>query len=357
MAKKASKATESERGLFEKVPDSGVWWIRYTDSQGNYRREKVGRRADAKTLLDKRHTETLQRKKLPEKFRAKAVTFRQLSEDALEHSRHSNKDDSTYELQLKVNALLPVFGDREAETITKQELQRWLASEMTARGWKPSSRNRWQAALSLIFRVGIDNEKITTNPASRIRRKTEDNGRVRYLSTDEETKLREAITNPIHLAAVELSLHTGMRQSEQFSLRWSQVDFDRRQIHLPTTKNGKPRRIPLNANAIAALEVLKKASGREVVFPNGREDNAAVQGARGWFKDAVTRAKLEDYTWHCNRHTFASRLVMAGVDLRTVGELLGHRTAQMTLRYSHLAPEHTASAVDRLVTSGTPIAP
>ena len=64
-----------------------------------------------------------------------------------------------------------------------------------------------------------------------------------------------------------------------------------------------------------------------------------------------------DTSWHCNRHTFASRLVMAGVDLRTVAELLGHKTLQMVRRYSHLAPEHQASAVDRLVKikiKGTP---
>jgi site-specific recombinase XerD len=313
---------------------------------GKYRREKVGRRGDAKTLLDKRRTETLQRKKLPEKFRVKAVTFSTLCKDALEHSKHSNKEDSTYELQLKVNSLLPIFGNREAETITKQELQKWLADQTATRGWKPSSRNRWQAALSLIFRVGIDNEKIAVNPASRIRRKTEDNGKVRFLSADEETKLREAITDPLQWAALELSLHTGMRQSEQYSLKWAEVDFERKQIHLPMTKNGKPRRIPLNANALAALQVLKNDS--DAVFA------ATLSGARGWFKDAVTRAKLKEYAWHCNKHTFASRLVMAGVDLRTVGELLGHKSLQMTLRYSHLAPEYTTSAVDRISTTVAP---
>jgi len=57
---------------------------------------------------------------------------------------------------------------------------------------------------------------------------------------------------------------------------------------------------------------------------------------------------LKDYTWHCNRYTFASRLVMAGVDLRTVAELLGHRTLQMTLRYANLAADHKQSAVERL---------
>ncbi len=63
----------------------------------------------------------------------------------------------------------------------------------------------------------------------------------------------------------------------------------------------------------------------------------------------LRRQALKDYTWHCNRHTFASRLVMAGVDLRTVAQLMGHSTIQMTMRYSHLAPEHTQTAVERLV--------
>lgn len=70
---------------------------------------------------------------------------------------------------------------------------------------------------------------------------------------------------------------------------------------------------------------------------------------RRWFNEALTAAKIRDYSWHCNRHTFASRLVMAGVDLRTVAELMGHSSIQMTMRYAHLAPQHNRAAVDRLV--------
>ena len=77
-----------------------------------------------------------------------------------------------------------------------------------------------------------------------------------------------------------------------------------------------------------------------------------LQGSRGWFPSALEEAKIEGYTWYCNRHTFASRLVMAWVDLPTVVELLGHRALQMVMRYSHLAPEHQASAVGRLVKAG-----
>jgi integrase len=77
-----------------------------------------------------------------------------------------------------------------------------------------------------------------------------------------------------------------------------------------------------------------------------------LRGSRGWFPTALKEAEIEGHTWHCNRHRFASRLVMAELDRRTVAELLGHRTLQMVMRYSHLAPEHQTSAVDRLVSAG-----
>jgi site-specific recombinase XerD len=77
-------------------------------------------------------------------------------------------------------------------------------------------------------------------------------------------------------------------------------------------------------------------------------DGGALTSPRYWFEPAVKRAKLRSFSWHCLRHTFASRLVMAGVDLRTVQELMGHKSIQMTVRYSHLTPKHTLAAVEML---------
>ena len=133
--------------------------------------------------------------------------------------------------------------------------------------------------------------------------------------------------------------------SEQYSLKWPQVDFERQQLYLPRTKNGDPRDVPLNGTALQALEQLRSESQGDFVFPD-------AESPRGCFLGAVERAALKNYTWHCNRHTFASRLVMAGVDLHTVGELLGHSTAQMTKRYAHLSVNHKQSAVERI--SGVP---
>jgi integrase len=73
-----------------------------------------------------------------------------------------------------------------------------------------------------------------------------------------------------------------------------------------------------------------------------------VLGPRYWFEPALPKAKIRNFSWHCLRHTFASRLVMAGVDLRKVQELMGHKSIEMTVRYSHLTPKHTLAAVQRL---------
>jgi integrase len=349
----AKRKIAPQRGIYERVKGSGIWWIRWTDSEGHKRREKAGSHGVAEKLLLNRQAEKLKGVKLPDNLRAKSITFGALCDDALKHSAAENSAKQTYELGLRIDQLRPVFGSRPAESVRKNEIVEWLTEQAEEREWAATTRNRWQATFSLIFRVGLDNEKIEKNPAARIRRKTEGNGRVRFLAEAEEKWLCAAIKSrfPEFLPHFLLSLHTGMRMSEQYGLHWNQVDFERRQLHLTKTKNGDPRVIPLNTVALAALDQLngkKTRPATEPVFPSARTGDS-LQGSRGWFSTALDKAKVPDYTWHCNRHTLGSRLVMAGVDLRTVAELLGRRTLQMVMRYSHLAPEHQTSAVDCLV--------
>ena len=169
-----------------------------------------------------------------------------------------------------------------------------------------------------------------------------------------------------HVPTFLVSIHTGMRAGEQFQLKWRDVSFERRMISLPKTKTGKARHIPLNAIALQAFqerrraqqnyEAKQKEKGADhadpvYVFRDAGRD--PQHNYRRWFNEALTEAKIRDYFWHCNRHTFASRLVMAGVDLRTVAELMGHSSIQMTMRYAHLAPQHNRAAVDRLVPVST----
>jgi len=103
----------------------------------------------------------------------------------------------------------------------------------------------------------------------------------------------------------------------------------------------------LNDTALAILQAQPSRLHSDYVFPSatGRSPLDARNVLHRLFIPAVRRAKVEDFCWHDIRHTFASRLVMKGVDLRSVQELLGHKTLAMTLRYAHLSPTHLAAAV------------
>jgi len=250
---------------------------------------------------------------------------------------------------LRINLFREHFGDRPAESISKQEIVRFLLDLADEREWAPASFNRWQTSISLVFRVGVENEKIAFNPAAKIKKKTENNGRIRFLSASEEKILIQYIKEhyPDHVPAFLISVHTGIRAGEQFRMQWTDIDFERRILTKPKTKNGDIRHIPLNETAFAAVTSLcKKRSELPWVFLNSA--GGQLRSQRDWFDRVLEATKLPDYTWHCNRHTFASRLVMNGVDLRTVGELLGHRTFQMTMRNAHLAGDHKHAAVSRL---------
>jgi site-specific recombinase XerD len=120
-------------------------------------------------------------------------------------------------------------------------------------------------------------------------------------------------------------------------------------IHLLKTKNGSGRTIPLNSVSKTALERQLVLSGQsERVFVTDEGKPFIQKPIRRWFEEAIVKAKIRDFSWHCLRHTFCSRLVMAGVSLKTAQELMGHKTIQMTARYAHLSPGHLQDAVELL---------
>jgi integrase len=138
-----------------------------------------------------------------------------------------------------------------------------------------------------------------------------------------------------------------MRKGEILNLRWDQVDLKHGFILLEVTKNGERREIPINETLRQNLETQPRHIKSSYVFWYGEVGRPYGEVTKS-FNSAVRRAGIKDFTFHDLRHTFASHLVMAGVDLTTVKELLGHKTLTMTLRYAHLAPGHKAKAVELL---------
>jgi integrase len=328
------------RGIYERPKGSGIWWILYY-VDGKRRREKVGRKSDAIKLYQSRKADALAGRKLPELRGSRVLTLSELIDDALEFVA-DHKDKRNY--LSKGEIVRVALGSRPAADVTPQELERWLRAHCKT----PATSNRYKAFISLCFREGIHNGKVKSNPARQVRSKRESVGRLRYLTREEYDRLCEVIRErfPTHLAEFVVSVNTGMRLSEQYSLTWGQVNLERRSIDLTKTKNGSARTVHLNADAVAAFESMRlhKQMSNDPVFPR----QGATFDTRSWFRPCLEDAKIEKYVWHSNRHTFCSWLSMAGASIKEIQELAGHKSIVMSARYSHLSPEHRLSVVERI---------
>jgi integrase len=266
--------------------------------------------------------------------------------------------------------------------ITPWQIEKWRTKKMKE-GTKPATINRDLGTLQAALNRAVEWGYLDANPLSKMKRtKTDDLGRPRFLSEDEEIRLRDALDAreerhrearesanawrkerdyPLmpdlralpfvdHLKPIVLlALNTGLRRGELFNLKWQDVDLERATLTVQGSgaKSGKTRHLPLNAEALDTFKGWQATrSGAGLVFP-GDEGERLDNIDHGWQR-LCKDAQLVAFRFHDLRHTFASKLVMAGVDLNTVRELLGHSDIKMTLRYAHLAPEHKAAAVARL---------
>jgi len=330
-----TKARRNPRGVFEKHPGSGEWWICYWDAQGRKRREKAGTKSAAVKLYQLRKAQVLEGRKLP--TRRPPVLFGTLIDDALVYSREHHGSRWQTEIGYIVIAARERFGNMTAESITPAQIENFLSEHTKA----AATRNRWRSVFSLIFRLGMVNGKIPFNPVGSVQRKKENNVRERFLTAEEEIRLRVAIREmfPEHEPEFDLALYTGMRASELYSLRWENVDLFRGQLTIPKSKHGEKRHVELNESAKRALARLQpKSEGPIFVW----------RWYRKWFSKVCRAARVANFRWHDLRHTYGSRLTADGIPLRHIMKLMGHRNLNTTLRYSHLAQSDLRAAVLRL---------
>jgi len=350
-----TKRTGSDRGVFERPKGSGVWWVRYHDESGREHREKIGPKALAKKVYAKRKTEVTERRFFPESIGRRDTLLADHIDDVMKRAKGRIRAFSDYERYGRY--WKEAFPGRTLAQISPGDVERYQAERIKTSA--PATVNREVKFLKRVFNIAIADGLIATNPTNRVKLHRENNERVRFLSADEETKLREAM-KPADWPLVAFAIHTGLRQGEQFNLRWDNVDFATGMITIPRAKSGKLRRVPMNDTVRAILRELPSRARSELVFPskavelkNGETvGGESPRDARNFlhraYAPALKKAKIEGMRWHDLRHTFASRLVMAGVDIRTVQELMGHQSITMTLRYSHLSPAHQLDAVQRL---------
>jgi integrase len=276
--------------------------------------------------------------------------------------------------------------DKKLDELTPWLIEKWRAARIKD-GAKPVTANRDLDDLKSSLNKAVAWDVIEANPIAGVKRSKTDGSRsARFLSVDEEARLRRALDDREERITREresanawrderqykllrdlragafadylkplvlVSLHTGMRRGELFALTWQSVYLAaaRITVHGDTAKSGTTRHLPLNSEALAVLRGWHEQAADKagLVFPG--KDGAAFNNVRRSWEGVLKAAKIARFRWHDLRHTFASKLVMVGVDLNTVRELLGHSDYKMTQRYAHLAPEHKAAAVAKLVSA------
>lgn len=228
----------------------------------------------------------------------------------------------------------------------------------TVRGRKPVSAKapatvgHYLSTLSVLYGTAVNEwEWLESNPVLRVRKPKKPRGRVRFLDEAERKSLLDACkdsANPFLYTIVVVALSTGARMGEIMTLKWSQVDFERKVILLMETKNGERRALPLAGHAFSLIEKLHQQRRRDTPLLFPRTDGQKPVEIRKAWNTAVRSAGVEDFRFHDLRHSAASYLAMNGATLAEISEVLGHKTLQMVKRYAHLSEQHTAKVVERM---------
>lgn len=276
--------------------------------------------------------------------------FKTFASEFLETYAKANNKPSEIENKesiLRVH-LVPIFGDFALDGIGPGHVEVYKARKLK-QGLSRKSINNHLTVLRRALAIAVEWRVIEHVPV--IRWLDTPPAEFDFLTFDEARQLITAADEEWR-AMITVAVRTGLRLGELLALRWSDVDLEAGRIIVRravargvvgTPKNGRTREVPLSEEAAEALRTHPRRG--DLVFC--ADDGAMLtRGATKWpLRRALARAALRSIGWHCLRHTFASHLVMRGAPLKSVQELLGHATIEMTMRYSHLSPDARRDAV------------
>jgi integrase len=340
-----------------------TYYLRYFDAAGRQRQHKIGAFGDItfdqarKAAKRLRSEVVLGGDPAGQKQVKKAIpTYASLAEQHLAHARTYQKRPDNTEAVLRRH-ILPRWSKLRLDEISPQAVAQWLA-EKDAEGLKPATVEKIRATFGRSFSLGNrwNIPGAATNPVQGISRPRFNNARQRYLSAEEAEELRIAVehsSNPQLKFIVGLLLLTGARVGELLRAEWKDVDLARRAWFIPDTKTGKPRHVPLSTNAMNLIQQLPRFQDCQFLVPNPETKRPFVSIKRAW-QTARATAGLKDVTIHDLRHTSASLMVNSGVDIYTVGKILGHSDYKSTMRYSHISNDTLLAAVEAGAAKLTP---
>jgi site-specific recombinase XerD len=351
------KDKQVEPGIW-RLPDGNyLAEINYTDPQtGKRTRErKTTNRLDlAQNWRLTRKADALRGEIQGKKDRLQPVVFSTFAKEYLEQwSKVKKKESSAVRDQTSINRLNETFSKKLLSEITRRDVEKYLGTRKAA-GRTPATMNRELCCLKNMLRKAVDWNYLKDNPAWGVKQQRENPPEFTFLAEAEIDALLDHCAE--HLAVFfTLAVYTGLRRGELFKLEWKDVADEKGRlkefITVRDSKNGDTRHVPMNRTVREALINHPKRIANRQVCPllfSSPEGNPITDVKKG-FAGALKRSGVDRHVrFHDLRHTFASHLIMKGVDLRTVAKLMGHRDIKMTMRYAHLAPDHLQAAVDAL---------
>ncbi|MGR3484746.1 MAG: tyrosine-type recombinase/integrase [Paracoccaceae bacterium] len=326
------------------IRQRGPSWQASITASGKRFRKDFKERADAEAWIEKMKAKA-ERGEIdnPAPLPDVVPTLDQLL-DTISRSRWSGLK-SAHDLIARGRAVVDLIGpERLASTLNKGDAD-LVKSHFKARGNSPATINRKLAALSVLVAEAFERDLLPRKFTVGMLR--EPKGRIRFISPAEEAAMIDA-AGKLGMEGladyIAVSLDTGFRQGEVMRIRAK--DCGRDNLWTYDTKNGQSREVPLTRRAASILE--RRAQGfdpDDLVFPM-----SILTLHYAWAK-VRAKAGIKDRTVipHTLRHTFVTRLLHRGVDIKTVMELAGHQKIETTQRYAQTSPERKVAAIEPLL--------
>lgn len=352
----------------------------YTDASGKRKRIRLPigtTRAQANALLLQRVGKVTDARilGLPSEDQLKPVTFEKfVDEEYMTAQAPPVRRQSTHDrdklLYLNVKE---AFGPKYLRAITTADIEKYISKrkvEKTCRGTPPSAAqlNRERQFVSSVLGMAKRWGLVDRNIVEDVKKLREDNAKDRVLSRDEETAILDQLQEHLRQIAI-VAVNTGMRLGEVLALKWSEIDRNDGEAVVggfirigAESKGHKARHVPINAAVKAVLDAQKPVATDDgfvpYVFVSRFKRALSVRWLSNAFAAAAKRANVDGVSFHTLRHTAVSRMVAAGIPDRIIMKIVGHTTAAMVSRYSHLAPSSLQGATECLSGAilGTPMA-
>lgn len=322
---------------------TGKYVVDYFDAAGRRHRQQVSADArEAREMLAVLEGQAVRDRILDVKP-IEEMRFEDFAKKFLDHQRIHVKAWRRYESS--IGKLAAFFGNVLLTAIDAQTIEKFKQARLAK--VEPSTVNRDLQCLRRMFNLAIFWRHAKESPMRFVRMFREKGGRLRYLTFEEYPRLMTAL--PEYLRPVlELAVNTGMRQGEFLALTWVDIDFENGFAAVNEPKNGQPRKVPLNRDALDAFVRWRQGVKSGPVVRDAERQPLPKRTLQWQFRKAIHDAGLVNFRFHDLRHTCASWMAMAGEDPRRIMEVLGHKDIRMTMRYMHLSPNEGKSAVNRL---------